>query len=121
MSDSLGRVDSYHFEGEAGLQRLVRHERADGSQMRYEYDGAARLVASVDPLGRTTRLARDGQGRITGMQLPGGIKSSRQYDEASGRLVQSQDPTGAITHYRHDEYGRLIEVEQADGGTERYA
>jgi YD repeat-containing protein len=121
VSDSLGRVDSYHFEGEAGLQRLVRHERADGSQMRYEYDGAARLVASVDPLGRTTRLARDGQGRITGMQLPGGIKSSRQYDEASGRLVQSQDPTGAITHYRHDEYGRLIEVEQADGGTERYA
>jgi YD repeat-containing protein len=89
VSDSLGRVDSYHFEGaRPAWQRLVRHERADGSQMRYEYDGAARLVAaSVDPLGRTTRLARDGQGRITGMQLPGGIKSSRQYDEASGRLV----------------------------------
>ena len=64
VSDSLGRVDSYHFEGEAGLQRLVRHERADGSQMRYEYDSAARLVATTDPLGRTTRLLLDAQGQL---------------------------------------------------------
>ena len=120
VTDSLGRVDGYHFEGVAGLARLVLHERADGSQMRYEYDGAARLVAATDPLGRTTRLARDGQGRITGMQLPGGIRSSRQYDEASGRLRQSTDPMGAVTDYRHDAQGRLIEVRQADGSAERY-
>ena len=120
VTDSLGRVEHYHFEGEAGLQRLVLHQRADGSAMRYEYDGAARLVASTDPLGRTTRLARDGQGRIIGARLPGGIASSRQYDEASGRLEQSQDPTGAVTRYRHDGFGRLIEVTQADGTAERY-
>ena len=120
VTDSLGRVEHYHFEGEAGLERLVLHQRADGSAMRYEYDGAARLVASTDPLGRTTRLARDGQGRIIGARLPGGIASSRQYDEASGRLEQSQDPTGAVTRYRHDGFGRLIEVTQADGTAERY-
>ena len=85
VTDSLGRVESYHFEGQAGLERLVLHERADGSHMRYEYDGAARLVASTDPLGRTTRLGRDGQGRISSVQLPAGLKSSRQYEETSGK------------------------------------
>ena len=47
VTDSLGRIETYHFEGQAGLERLVVHERADGSQMRYEYDSAARLVATT--------------------------------------------------------------------------
>jgi YD repeat-containing protein len=70
VTDSLGRIDTYHYEGQAGLARLVRHQRADGSELRYSYDAAGRLSSSTDPLGRTTRLQRDSQGQLTSVQSP---------------------------------------------------
>ena len=120
VSDSLGRIETYHFEGEPGVSRLIEHERADGSRMRYTYDGFGRLVASTDPLGRTTRLARDGQGRVIRSYQPDGSQSEQHYDDATGRLVQSTDAAGATTHYRYDDWGRLTEIQQADGSHQRY-
>ncbi|WP_043338077.1 DUF6531 domain-containing protein, partial [Comamonas sp. B-9] len=38
VTDSLGRVDSYIFQGEAGLARLVEHQRADGSTVQRSYN-----------------------------------------------------------------------------------
>ncbi|MCL2726151.1 MAG: type VI secretion system tip protein VgrG [Polyangiaceae bacterium] len=119
VTDSLGRTETYRFEGAAGLSRLIEHHRADGSMVRNRYDGDGRLMSSTDPLGRTTRFHRDAQGNPTGVELPGRISSAQDFDEA-GRLVSRTDPTGAVTRYRYDRYQRLTEVEQADGSVERY-
>ncbi|WP_338807007.1 RHS domain-containing protein [Pseudomonas chlororaphis] len=120
VSDSLGRIDTYHFEGEPGLSRLTAHHKADGSVWRHAYDGFGRLVASTDPLGRSTYVRRDSEGRLTGMQLPDGSSTQQDYDEATGRLLQSTDPDGASTTYEYDRHGRLAQVTQADGAVVRY-
>ncbi|MDR2992011.1 MAG: DUF6531 domain-containing protein, partial [Burkholderiaceae bacterium] len=85
VTDSLGRVQTYRFEGAAGLNRLIEHHRADGSVMRYQYDGFGRRHASIDPLGRATHLLLDGAGNITGSVRPGdaghpsGIRTRQDY------------------------------------------
>jgi len=114
VTDSLGRVDTYRFEGQAGLNRLIEHQRADGSVMRYQYDVYGRLAASTDPLERTTRIWRDEQGNVVGVQQAGGKRASQSYDE-TGRVIESEDPTGVITRYRYDAYQRLAEITHADG------
>lgn len=120
VQDSLGRVETYHFEGEPGLSRLIAHDKADGSRWRNQYDSAGRLVASTDPLGRSTYLRRDGAGRLIGMQLPDGRSTRQDYDEATGQLLQSTGPDGASTAYQYDKHRRLTQVTQADGTAVRY-
>ena len=120
VSDSLGRVETYYFEGAPGLSRLVAHDKADGSRWLQAYDAFGRLTCSTDPLGRSTYLRRDGQGRITGTQLPGGRSTQQHYDEASGRLLHSTDAAGACTRYQYDAWGRLTQTTWADGSHERY-
>ncbi|MCS4294221.1 RHS repeat-associated protein [Comamonas sp. BIGb0152] len=120
VSDSLGRVETYHFEGAPGLSRLVAHDKADGSRWLQAYDAFGRLTCSTDPLARSTYLRRDGQGRITGMQLPGGGSTQQHYDDATGRLLHSTDAAGACTRYQYDQWGRVTQTTQADGSYERY-
>ena len=120
VRDSLGRIQTYHFEGVPGLSRLTVHERADGSIWRYEYDGFGHLAASTDPLGRCTRIRRDAQGRITGEQLPAGGSSASVYDEVSGRLLHTSGPGDPGTAYEYDSFGRLIQITQAGSTAVRY-
>jgi RHS repeat-associated protein len=119
VTDSLGRVESYRFEGEAGLERLIEHRRADGTVIRHKYDGFGRLIATTDPLGRVTQIRRDAQGNVTGVEFPGRIRSAQEFDNA-GRLMSSTGPTGIVTRYYGDAYKRLIEIRQSDGSAERY-
>ena len=119
VTDSLGRVETYQFQGAAGLSRLIEHQRADASILRYQYDGYGRQVAAIDPLGRTTWIRRDAQGKVTGVTQPGAIRSSQSFDQA-GRLTETRDPTGALTKFQYDEHSRLIQIEQADGSLQRY-
>jgi YD repeat-containing protein len=119
VTDSIGRVETYRFEGAAGLSRLIEHQRADGGVMRNRFDGYGRQVAKTDPLGRTTWIRRDAQGNITGLQEPGGIRSSHSYDE-SGRITESQDADGAVTKYQYDPYLRLSRITLADQSTHHY-
>ena len=118
VTDSLKRVNIYRYEGAAGLSRLIEHQRADGSTMRYRYDGHGRLTATTDPLERTTTIRRDGQGNVLGVQQPDGAYTRQNYD-ATGYLIESQGPDGAITRYQYDEYKRLILTTWPDGGIER--
>ncbi|WP_326538133.1 RHS repeat-associated core domain-containing protein [Pseudorhodoferax sp.] len=120
VRDSLGRTETYHFEGPPGLSRLTAHDKADGSCWRQRHDSFGRLVSRTDPLGRSTYLRRDGQGRLLGVQRPDGRHSSQDFDPGTGRLLQSTDATGACTRYQYDHWGRLSQRTQADGGSERY-
>ncbi|MFG0787536.1 RHS repeat domain-containing protein, partial [Delftia tsuruhatensis] len=70
VSDSLDRIETYYFEGAAGLSRLIAHHKADGSRWLQSYDSFGRLASRTDPLGRSVHLRRDGQGRLIGVQLP---------------------------------------------------
>lgn len=119
VTDSLQRVDVYRFEGEAGLSRLVEHVRADDSRMRHAYDTDGRLVETIDPLGRTTRLRYDGEGRLLGEQRPDGGRDSYDYDLATGRLLTVTDAAGRMTRFDYDAWGRTIQAVLADGSVER--
>jgi RHS repeat-associated protein len=119
VTDSLGRTETYCFEGLAGLNRLAEHHRADGSVMRYQHNSHGRLVASIDPLERKTSIRYDLQGNIIGVQQPGGRQSIRSYDQA-GRLTASHDPTGAAISYQYDDWGRCTQITQPDGSVEQY-
>ncbi|MFS4514531.1 RHS repeat-associated core domain-containing protein [Delftia tsuruhatensis] len=120
VSDSLDRIETYYFEGAAGLSRLIAHHKADGSRWLQSYDSFGRLASRTDPLGRSVHLRRDGQGRLIGVQLPDGRSTQQEHDEATGRLLASTDPAGATTGYQYDAWGRLTQITQADGSTERY-
>jgi len=120
VSDSLDRIETYYFEGAAGLSRLIAHHKADGSRWLQAYDSFGRLASRTDPLGRSVHLRRDGQGRLIGVQLPDGRSTQQEHDEATGRLLQSTDTAGATTGYEYDSWGRLTQITQTDGSTERY-
>lgn len=118
VTDNLGRQERYQFQGSGGLKRLVEHQRADGSRLRFKYDAAGRQVARIDPLDRTTYFRLDVEGRLLAVASPGGTNSA-SFDGA-GRLVDTETPGGRRTRMRYDEWDRLIEVETADGSKTRY-
>ncbi|MDR0479112.1 MAG: DUF6531 domain-containing protein [Burkholderiaceae bacterium] len=127
VTDSLGRVETYRFEGDKGLERLVEHVRADGSIMRYRHDSFGRRYASIDPLERILYLQLDGNGNLRGTQQtpgdaqhPAGFLTRNRHDK-TGRIIESTDPAGAITRYQYDAYKRLSEIEYPDGSKEHYS
>ena len=118
VRDSLNREDVYEFTGTGGLKRLVRHQRADGSSLGYEYDAAGRLISQTDPLGRTTWLPRDGEGRLLGVRSPTAEDVSLRYDP-QGQLIERQQGQQS-TRYVYDDWRRLIQITYPDGSTQRY-
>ncbi|MEJ5127189.1 DUF6531 domain-containing protein, partial [Comamonas sp. MYb21] len=120
VTDSLGRVDSYIFQGEAGLARLVEHQRADGSTVQRSYNQFGHLTSVTDPLGRRVSMQVSPLGQLLSTQGPGGARSSQRFDDATGRLQSSTDAAGRTTHYAYDHYGRMTQVTMADGSTEHY-
>jgi YD repeat-containing protein len=60
-----------HTEGEHGLKRVVREEKADGSTLTREFDNAGRLLAVTDAAGRRTEYRLNvGSGNVTEI-IPG--------------------------------------------------
>ncbi|MBI3157341.1 MAG: PAAR domain-containing protein, partial [Burkholderiales bacterium] len=133
VSDNLGRVERYWHAGEAGLKRLVRHDRADGSVLLHRYDRHGRRLAShaarvplaelsadelTDPdrhpqRYRITRHQHDPAGRPTVTDAAGLI--SRNTWNPLGQLAAHTDPNGATTGYAYDPLGRLTAVTGPDG------
>lgn len=120
VRDSLGRVDTYQFEGAAGLKRLVRHVRADGSTLEHQYDYAGRWIASTDPLGRVNRVRLDGEGRELGTTRADGTTESSRYDPESGDLLETEDALGRRISFKHDVRGNPVAVTGPDGAVTRY-
>lgn len=123
ITDSLGRREVLHTEGEGGLKRVVMKEFADGSVTRSEFDPMGRLKAQADaagrkteyslhmasgmvtavtgPDGRTVRYGYNSQRQLTSTTYPDGLRSAREYDD-KGRLTAETSRTGETTRYRYD-------------------
>lgn len=133
VTDSLGRVERYWREGEAGLMRVARHDRADGSVLINRHDPHGRLLATHlgrAPLAhmpavtlaepdahprwfRTTRFQRNAAGRPTVVDAAGLIT---RYDWGpDGALCAITDADGATTRFEHDPLGRLVAQTGPDG------
>ncbi len=119
IQDSIGRREVYFFEGEGGLKRPVRHQRADGSFILQKYDAAGRLIGMTDPLGRETKMLRDEAGRIISLEDAAGRHSRATYDEL-GQLVEYEDVAGRITRHQYDSWGRLASVAHPDEACEKF-
>ncbi len=120
VTDSLGRVETYTFQGEAGLERLVEHIRADGSTIKNRYNQYGHLTGVTDPLGRSVSMRVSPMGQLLSTRGPDGATSAQRYDEDTGLLQSTTDAAGRTTGYEYDLYGRLTQVTLADGSTEQY-
>lgn len=140
VTDSLNRREVLHTEGEGGLKRVVREERADGSTLYREFDNAGRLTAQADaagrrteyrlnvasgnvdaivlPDGRTTQFYYNSQRQLTDTVYPDGTENTLKYDDA-GRLVQETTRSGEVTRYVYDKplSERPSAVQDATGST----
>ncbi|ECA7920662.1 DUF4329 domain-containing protein [Salmonella enterica subsp. enterica serovar Chichester] len=123
ITDSLGRREVLHTEGEGGLKRVVMKASADGSVTRSEYDPAGRLKVQTDaagkrteyslhmasgmvtavtgPDGRTVRYGYNSQRQLTSTTYPDGLRSTREYDD-KGRLTAETSRSGETTRYSYD-------------------
>lgn len=120
VTDSLGRSEIYHFEGEGPDTRWTAHTRADGSRIEYQYDGFGRRIASIDALGRITRSPLDGEGRPIGHTLPDGSRWRYQLDEA-GEPIRIDAPEQQSWTIARDARANPITVTAPDGGITTYA
>lgn len=120
VTDSLGRVETFQFEGEAGLRRLVAHERADQTRITYAYDSAGRLVAESDPMGRVTRYRLDGEGMRLGVTRPDGKTRASRFESLTRDLTEVEDELGRIFSIERDKWGRPVNETGPDGASIRY-
>ncbi|QMV71597.1 RHS repeat protein [Comamonas piscis] len=120
VTDSLGRVDKYIFQGEAGLARLVEHTRADGSTIKRKYNQYGHLTQVTDPLGRSVYMAVSPMGQLLATQGPGGSRSSQRFDDTTSLLQSSTDAAGRTTHYDYDYHHRMTAVTLPGGSSEQY-
>ncbi|WP_312835379.1 RHS repeat-associated core domain-containing protein [Comamonas sp.] len=120
VTDSLGRIDKYIFQGEAGLARLVEHTRADGSTIKRKYNQYGHLTEVTDPLGRSVYMAVSPMGQLLATQGPDGTRSSQRFDDATNLLQSSTDAAGRTTHHKYDYHHRMTAVTLPDGSSEQY-
>ncbi|WP_445009867.1 type VI secretion system tip protein TssI/VgrG [Vreelandella stevensii] len=114
--DSLGREERYHFVGSGPGQRWTAHTRADGSRLEFRYDRAGRKIATLDPLGRETRIARDDHGQVIGQTLPDGTHWAIERD-ALGLPVRLDGPDDQYWQIERDARGNPLSITGPDGTT----
>ena len=120
VTDSLGRKTIYHFEGQAGLRRVVKLEHPDGSVTQSRFDPSGRLTASIDALGRETRYEVNvSTGKLNAIFLPDGQQIHWDYN-AQGQIVRVGSPGGARERTEYDTMGRPSASVDAMGHTTRY-
>ena len=106
VTDSLGRQNTYHFEGEGGLKRVVRQVAFDGGISQSHFDPSGRLLSSIDPLGRETRFDLDtATGAVLSITLPDGAQSSWNHNP-HGQVILRRNTSGATERFEYDELGR---------------
>lgn len=121
VTDSLGRVDTYHFIGEGPDTRWSAHTRADGSHIAFAYDGFGRRVAERDALGRTTRSQLDHEGRLIAQTRPDGSRWQYRLTPETGDLLQVEGPEGFTLAFVRDARGNPLSVTSAGGAATHYA
>ncbi len=120
VTDNLGRIETYHFAGQSGLRRLVRHERADGSATESRFDRSGRLISQTDAMGRETRYELDvTSGNVLGVTLPDGRSQRIEYNQHN-QISAIHGADGLIQRIDRDEYGRLSSETDALGHRTHY-
>ena len=120
ITDSLHRREVLHTEGEHGLKRVVKQERADGSTTHSEYDPAGRLIAQTDAAGHKTEYRLSpGSGLLTEVAAPDGRRTEFYYN-SQRQLTSTVYPDGLETRQEYDNPGRLTAETSRNGNTTRY-
>jgi YD repeat-containing protein len=122
ITDPLGRVMRLDYNPR-GLPIKITYAAGttDEAAVRFEYDGADRLVAEIDELGRRTQHQYDALDRLIQTTLPdpdgAGSQSAPVYAFAydqNNRLTQETDPLGRVTSYAYSDRGELLTVTRPD-------
>lgn len=120
ITDSLNRREVLHTEGEGGLKRVVKQERADGSTIHSEYDPAGRLTAQADAAGRRTEYRLSpGSGQLKEIIKPDGRRTEFYYN-SQRQLTNTVYPDGLQSQREYDVQGRLTAETLRDGSSTRY-
>ncbi|ECE0916774.1 RHS repeat protein [Salmonella enterica] len=121
VTDSLGRREVLHTEGEGGLKRVVMKEQADGSVIRSGYDGSGRLEWRTDAAGRKTTYNPDvATGKLTAVTGPDGRKTKYSYNDRQ-QLTATVHPDGRRSTREYDRQGRLVKTVSREGKVTEYA
>ncbi|HCL5292183.1 TPA: DUF4329 domain-containing protein [Salmonella enterica] len=120
ITDSLNRREVLHTEGEGGLKRVVKEEKADGSAITREFDNAGRMVAMTDAAGRKTEYRLSpGSGNVTEIVTPDGRSVRFSYNDQR-QLIATTGPDGLRSQQTFDERGRLTQEKSRSGDVTRY-
>jgi len=99
-----------------GAGRLVATTNPDGSVRRTEYDELGRQSAAIDELGRRTESRYDTRGYLGTTIYPDGTRETSTYD-VEGRQVSRTDRGGRTTLMVYDDLGRLVRKTAPDGAS----
>ena len=120
VTDSLGRTQTFQFDGEGASRRLVRYFDATGAYTDYQHNMTGALVSETNALGHVTRYDRDMQGRLTGSTAPDGSQTHSHWDDTTGQLHSVTAPDGAVSRFDHDAWARLLQTTAPDGSVTAY-
>jgi RHS repeat-associated protein len=92
-----------------GAGRLLETVQPGGVSTQTVYNAIGQVGETIDPLGRRTTMTYDELGRQTATGYPDGTSESHAYD-AEGRLLATTDRGGRVTTYLYDALGRLVKT-----------
>jgi RHS repeat-associated protein len=120
LTDSMNRREVLHTEGEGGLKRVIKEEKADGSAVTREFDNAGRMVAMTDAAGRRTEYRLNiGSGNVTEIVSPDGRSVRFSYNDQR-QLIATTGTDGLRSRQAFDERGRLTQETSRHGEITRY-
>ncbi len=120
VTDSLNRREVLHTEGEGGLKRVIKEEKADGSTITREFDNAGRMVAMTDAAGRKTEFRLNiGSGNVTEIVTPDGRSVRFSYNDQR-QLISTTGTDGLRSQQAFDDRGRLTQEKSRHGDITRY-
>jgi YD repeat-containing protein len=102
VTDPAGGVTRYVWD----RNLLLGMVDPAGVVTRFTYDLHGDVVAVTDGEGNTSRLVRDGQGRIVETVTPSGSVTRFTYDKR-GCVVARRDADGAVWRFSYSQAGRL--------------
>lgn len=135
VTDSLGAVSTYEFNGSG---QVVRETRPDQGTRLTVYDDQGRIVEEVDALARSTRYVYDDMSNTASISHPDGRTARMQYDDDhqptvvslssgtwelaydQGRLVASRGPSKVATHYGYSQDSALASITPPSGNVIRF-
>jgi RHS repeat-associated protein len=99
VKDRLNRWAASEYDP---LGRLVLNRDAGGRTTRFDWCRCGALGSITDPLGRTTTLSRDLQGRVTQKIYPNNSRVTYTYEQTTSRLSLVKDAMGQTKLFQYN-------------------